>query len=155
MSIRQQIFHLAGHYMIDRPGRALPASQHLERLTRSGATITQVIAQARPTPAHQAIARHIIGIERWALARLAGFGGAVVAHDEYDGYRPAAQLTLPELAGIFGDVRAEVVAMVQAIPGLETAVPQVMHNDLGPLSMGGWLRYIELHARIESKKLGK
>lgn len=151
MPIQQQIFHLAGQYLFDRPGRKRTTAQHHERLVRSGHAVAQAIAQARPTAAHQRIARHIIGIERWALVRLAGFQGTTPPADEYDGYQPAPELALPELADVFREVRAEVVAMGAVSP----TIPQVVHNDLGPLSMGGWLRYIELHARIESKKLGK
>lgn len=151
MPIRQQIFHLAGQYVFDRPGRKLTGAQHSERLVRSGNIVAQAIAHARPTPEHQRIARHIIGIERWALVRLDGFRGTTPPTDEYDGYQPAPELTLPELADVFRDVRTAVVSMAAVSP----TIPQVAHNDLGALSMGGWLRYIELHARIESQKLGK
>jgi len=151
MPIQQQLFQLVGRYVFDRPGRKLTSAQHHERLVRSGNIVAQAIAYARPTSAHQRIARHIIGIERWALVRLAGFQGTTPPADEYDGYQPAPELPLPELADVFREVRAEVVAMGAVSP----TMGQITHNDLGPLSMGGWLRYIELHARIESKKLGK
>lgn len=155
MSIRQQLFHLAGRYVFDRPGSKLTIAQHRERLIQSGHAVAQAIARANPTPQHQQIARHIIGIERWALVRLGGFGGNTPPHDEYDGYQPAPQLTLSELATVFGEVRADVVAIVGSTPESATTVPPVLHNDFGALRMGGWLRYIELHAHMESKKLGK
>lgn len=155
MAIRRQLFHLAGRYMFNRPGGSLTIVQHHERLIHSGNAVTQAIAQARPTPDHQRRARHIIGIERWALVRLGSFLEGIPPHDEYDGYQPAAQLTLPELADVFGAVRADVVAFVGTVPESVITAPPVLHNDFGALSMGGWLRYIELHARMESKKLGK
>jgi hypothetical protein len=151
MPIQQQLFQLVGRYVFDRPGRKLTSAQHREHLVQSGHVVAAAIAQARPTPHHQQVARHIIGIERWALVRLAGFHGTTPPADEYDGYQPAPALTLPELADVFRAVRAEIVAMGAVSPIME----QITHNDFGPLSFGGWLRYIELHARIESKKLGK
>lgn len=155
MTVRQHLFHLAGQYIFDRPGSTMTSAHHHEQLTRSGSAVVQAIAQARPTPTHQRLARHIIGIERWALVRLGGFRGVTPPHDEYNGYQPASHVTLPELADLFGAVRAEVAAVVLTLPSLDTAIPPVMHNDLGPLHVGGWLRYIDIHARIESKKLRK
>ena len=155
MPIQQQLFQLVGRYVFDRPGRKLTSAQHREHLVQSGHVVAAAIAQARPTPHHQQVARHIIGIERWALVRLAGFHCTTPPADEYDGYQPDLQLTLTELATLFGEVRADVVAVAGTVTESAVSAPPVLHNDFGPLSFGGWLRYIELHARIESKKLGK
>ncbi len=102
----------------------------------------------------QPLLRHITGIERWGQSRLRAFLGAPLVRDEYDDYRPGKELDLDGQRSAFRETRDETIELVRQIA--KANVPDsvtVAHNDFGPLSVRGWLRYLDAHASLESKKL--
>ena len=44
-------------------------------------------------------------------------------------------------------------ALVDALKSAPNAPETVRHNDYGPLTVRGWLRYLDIHASMESKKI--
>lgn len=97
---------------------------------------------------------HIIGIERWGQQRLLVLAGEPFARDEYNGYAFSSALPLSELRGHFTTTRRGTVALVNILmlAGISPS-RSVPHNDFGDLSLRGWLRYLGMHAEIESRKL--
>ncbi len=148
-------------------------------LETGGEQLAGQMASAPDTPANREQAGHVIGIERWAAHRMrsalspaassgaegrpavsaasSGAEGrpAVPATppvmDEYDGYRPAADLPLSALAPEFRAARAETLALLEALHDLQDC--RVPHNELGPLTVRGWLYYLIQHAKIEGIRI--
>jgi hypothetical protein len=79
--------------------------------------------------------------------------GAPPIHDEYDDYQPSANLTLAEQREFFRQTRTDTLALVDQLQaagvGDDATAP---HNDYGALTARGWLRYLDIHANLESKK---
>jgi hypothetical protein len=100
------------------------------------------------------VLRHITGIERWGQRRLQILLGEPPIADEYDGYRPGTDLTLDEQRALFRETRTATLALIDQLQaagvGDDATAP---HNDFGPLTVRGWLRYLDMHANLESKKL--
>jgi hypothetical protein len=114
--------------------------------------IGQALRQAPDTPANRNQAGHVIGMERWGTQRLASLiNGTVAAMDEYDSYRPSADLDLPALADEFLKVRADTLFLAARLEPY--AQKKVMHNDIGLLSVKTWLVYLNNHSRMESKSI--
>ncbi|MFC6618361.1 hypothetical protein [Deinococcus radiophilus] len=74
--------------------------------------------------------------------------------DEHHDYKPPKDKSLSELAEILAEQRRRTAALAHTLhenpPRLNEKVP---HNGLGPLSVRGWLRYLQYHADVESRKL--
>ena len=122
-------------------------------LEQSGQAIDRRAAAARDTKRAQGVLHHNSGIERWGQSRLRVFLGAPFVHDEYEAYRPGTDLTLDGQRAAFRETRQDTIELVHELQ--KANVPDsatVMHNDLGPLSVRGWLRYLDMHASFESKK---
>lgn len=131
-------------------GRRLTLGVLRARLETSGQALVQRMQQAHPSARSLEQTRHIIGIERWGQARLKSLLGGPVLNDEYDGYRPDDLATMPALAAAMLATRAETVALVQALQAAgKTGAETVRHNELGDLSVGGWLVYLHDHAKRE------
>jgi hypothetical protein len=119
----------------------------------SGKDIAARIAGAVDSPANRMQAGHVIGMERWALQRLRSALSPATppVMDEYDGYRPSADLSMDVLAGEFSTARADTLVLLEDLRDLQDC--HVLHNDLGSLSVRGWLLYLDQHASLESKKI--
>ncbi|HAJ36410.1 MAG TPA: hypothetical protein DCL15_12025 [Chloroflexi bacterium] len=139
---------------IERPGRAKSYAEWKAALTASGAAIDQRAATAKDSVQASKVLRHIAGIERWGQRRMQMLLGAPPIQDEYDDYRPGANLTLAEQREFFRQTRANTLALVDQLQaaGVSDAVT-APHNDFGPLTARGWLRYLDMHASLESKKI--
>lgn len=85
---------------------------------------------------------------------------AVAFHDDHHPYKPLETATWPELREKFRTTRQETVAFAERLakrPDAEVAQAlthtKVPHNDLGALTLGGWLRYLQLHASLEGRRI--
>ncbi|WP_374688389.1 hypothetical protein [Promineifilum sp.] len=126
--------------------------QLVENLIASGPAVAGKFARAADTPRNREAAAHIIGIERWSQRRLRTALGDVMVRDEYDGYRPSTDLSMTELAELFAQTREQTVALAQTAANLPDSVT-APHNDLGDLSVPGWLYYMDSHATRECMRL--
>jgi len=138
---------------LERPFRNLSAEQMAERLELDGRTLERTFAAAKDNPHNRTLLSHISGIERWGQSRLQVALGAPLLMDEYDSYRPAREASWAELQDAFRSTRQRTVVVARQLgPAVEAGV-QVPHNQFGPLMMRSWLRYLDMHANMEAKKL--
>lgn len=112
------------------------------------------LAAAADTPTNLRLARHIIGLERWGQRRLRIALGDPPVSDEMDGYEPPPTPHLSDLRATFAATRRETLVLVRQlelrhIPG----DLQIPHNQFGPLTVRGWLVYLNQHARLEGRRL--
>ncbi len=97
---------------------------------------------------------HVIGIERWGAHRLRVPLGEPLVMDEYDGYAPNDQLSMVELAAEFQQTRAATIAVVRELQNKGIPLSQtVRHNEVGDLSVRGWIFYLENHMGRETTLL--
>jgi hypothetical protein len=150
--MKELLLNFGAQIALERPRRSL--DQHALRLEQSGQTITTTLKAVPGNERNRRLLSHVIGIERWGQSRLRTALGEPLAMDEYNSYRPPRERTWAELQGDFIQVRLETLALVRQ---LEASPPvdefKVPHNQYGPLSIGGWLRYIDMHANGEVQKM--
>lgn len=159
---------------LERPARRLSYAEHQAALSRGGVLVVSRLARAGESVNTRKLARHIVGIERWGQARLrrfltpdflapdflaatvsaAGAGAAPGrATDSHRPYKPPRDAGWTELLSDLSTTRAgtvELARQLQASPPPEHL--RVPHNSLGELSARGWLRYLSLHADLESRR---
>jgi hypothetical protein len=123
-------------------------------LLKTGETVRGRFAMSGDTPAHREAGQHIIGIESWGQSRLRVGLGEPLLNDEYDGYRPDAGMDLPALTQSFAETRTETVEIAKELESAGVSLSEtVPHNQLGDLTIGGWLSYLIAHAGRESRRL--
>ena len=152
---KAEMTDLAVRRLIEQPAEGKSFLSLEEALSSSGERITARAASASDTERNRELLRHIIGIERWGRARLQS---AVLLRpwvmDEHHDYKPPRDKSMTELAGMFAEQRRRTAELAHTLhenpPRLNDKVP---HNGLGPLSVRGWLRYLQLHAELEGRKL--
>jgi hypothetical protein len=138
---------------LERPFRDLSAEQMAERLELNGRTLERTFAAATDSEHSRRLLNHITGIERWGHSRLRVALGEPLVMDEYDGYRPAAEASWAELQDAFQGTRQQTVALARQLGSAVEAGVHVPHNQFGPLTVRSWLRYLDMHANLEAKKL--
>ncbi|MEZ4606834.1 MAG: DinB family protein [Deinococcales bacterium] len=119
-------------------------------LRGSSQTISQRLDNAADSEVNRKKLRHIIGIERWGQQRLRVLLGDNFQADEHYSYKPAENTSWQDLKETFIQTRQASLELVNQLRELNSNV-KVPHNQLGPLSAKGWLRYLNLHATIESR----
>lgn len=140
--------------LIEGRSAKLTLEELASTLQKSGEQIELKIAKARGTPANRAIVSHIVGIERWGQNRLLVLAGQPFAGDEHNGYAPSPALPWDALRESFARTRRGTVALVNILKLADVGLAgTVAHNELGELSLRGWLRYLNDHALIEGRKL--
>ena len=141
--------------LLERPARRQSLVAQLGKLEEAGRKLEARLGRAAGTPKDQETLRHIIGIERWGQRRVAliAEGGTVgdVVMDSYGPYRPTEE-NWNALIDAFRETRQETLAVVRELDESQLAL-KVPHNDLGPLSVGAWLRYLRTHATLEGRRV--
>jgi hypothetical protein len=140
--------------VLERPVRDLSLSQMVDRLESAGERLAQRLGAASDSPANRSQLRHMVGIERWGHRRLCAVFGEPLVLDEYDDYRPAANLSWDKMRAAFRAARAETVALTRRLEaeGVDSRLT-APHNQWGPLTVRGWLRYLDIHANLEAKRI--
>lgn len=153
MGIKAAIQGVVVGVVVERPAAGKSYAQWIAALEKSGQTV-DARAAAKDPVAGQKLLRHITGIERWGQSRLRVFLGAPFVRDEYDGYQPGKEMSLDQQRAAFRETRAETLDLARQIEAAGIpATAKVEHNQIGPLSARGWLRYLEMHGSMEIKKL--
>ncbi len=140
--------------LLERPARKYDYAGWAQQLTDSGQAIAANLNNSAETDKNRQLLRHIIGIEIWAQHRLRVALGEPFKQEEYTAYAPDQSASWDDLRAQFVAVRADSVALAEELA--EQNVPlttTVMHNQMGNLTVRGWLRYIYFHASFELRRI--
>lgn len=141
------------HLLLERPAARIGGDALVERLEASRDPLVGV-AEAGEDAAARKQLRHVIAIERWGQNRLrAALGDVAFERDESRAYAPPEDEPLAELVARFEAVRGETVALARRVAVGDAAATKVEHNSLGPISARAWLRYLQVHAELEMKRV--
>jgi hypothetical protein len=149
MGIKQGFFQWAARMMFERPSRKQSVVELASALISSGDEVRARIAGKEPTPANVARLRHIIGIERWGQQRLRVFLGDPFEPGGHHPHKPT-ETDWSALQTELASTRADTVALAGQLTTADLA-RTVPHDQFGPLTVRGWLAYVQRHARMESK----
>ncbi|NDJ79053.1 MAG: DinB family protein [Chloroflexi bacterium] len=140
--------------VLERPVRNWTLDEFIAHLDRAGDGIAHHIAQAKGTDRNRAQLRHVIGIERWSQRRLMVTLGDDLIIDEYDDYRPDADMEWDALCAEFQTTRADTLSLLHSLAEVEADLARLIpHNQYGDLTVRGWLRYLDMHANAESRRI--
>lgn len=159
MSFRDRIIRIAVALFLEGPGRRR-GFERLERdLRDQGDRFRARLDTAAGDDAEREKLRHIVGIERWGQRRLRVGLGAPYVEDDYHPYRPPKTTDWDQLKTDFRDTRAATLALVERLRAARAKgeLPRdlrVPHNQLGELSLQGWLRYLQIHTWSEGRRIG-
>ena len=143
----------AGLYLlVERPASKRSWSTLLDGLASGGATVEQRVAAVGDTPRNRKQLAHVITIERWGCHRLRSALGEPLALDDSDHYAPSPNLSKVGLLKEWVLARRATMLLAAELEKLPDST-RVVHNQFGPLSLRGWIRYLNMHAHFESKRL--
>lgn len=121
------------------------------RLERSAEIVLPRFDTASNKPRHIEAAKHVIGIERWAQRRLRIALGEPVTLDEYDSYRPEQLNDIQALKEAFANTRRDTLTILRHLHDAGVPLAKTTpHNELGQLTIGGWVLYLTDHAWRET-----
>ena len=141
---------------LERPVLASSYAELAQRLERGGSELSGRFERAGESAGNRKVLRHIIGIERWGTARIERMnaGESAAALDSHRSYKPPRDASWAELLADLQTTRAHTADLARRLeaspPAQGVTVP---HNGLGDLTPKGWLRYLTLHANIESRRV--
>jgi hypothetical protein len=148
------IQHLIVNLTLEYPAQSKSISALADDLERSGYKVGQRIGLGETDQASTDKALHIIGIERWGQQRLRVALGEPFKMDGHHAYKPSPDLSMLELQKTFQETRTQTIALARELERVNVGSHQrVLHNNLGPLTVRGWLRYLGMHANLESLRL--
>ena len=138
----------------ERQARARSWDDLARNLASSGHDLAKRMHAAPDTPHDREVAQHIVGIERWGQRRLRVALGEPFVQDGHRPYRLPEDTAMPALAEAFARTRADTVALARELEanGADKGL-RVRHDDLGDVTLGAWLAYLDGHARREAKRL--
>jgi len=148
----QRLIGLFRSTIAERQARAKGFGDLAAELEASGRDLDDRLDGVPDSPANREAIAHWVGIERWGQRRLRVALGEPFVLDEYHGYRPETDVGTEELRRALTDTRRETVDLAHRLneAGVDPATT-VRHNDLGELSLRGWLAYLEQHPRQEAQ----
>ncbi len=154
MSIRETALKLLIPVFVENPAQKQSFAQLTLRLEKTQTEITSRIrgVQTQNLEKHRATIRHIIGIERWGTARLKVALGEPFKRDGQKDYHPSPNSNFTQLLEDFNNTRLETLRVAKLVEQ-QNPNAKIEHNGFGPLSVKGWLGYLNIHAEMESKKL--
>jgi hypothetical protein len=151
MTLKERLIKVGVYFLVERPAKRQGLGKLTQSLTDSGEALYRDLERIEDTDKNRDQLRHIIAIERWGQRRLKVVLGEPFVKDENHAYKPERNTPWSTLKDLFSATRAETLALAE---NLEQHVKQtVVHNQFGPVSVLGWLKYLESHARLEGKRL--
>lgn len=150
MGTLQKLIGLGLRPFAERRARQRTLDEAARDLEQSGARIDRHLSGKPDTPTNREAIAHCVGIERWGQSRLRVGLGAPLRMDGHHGYRPDPAVGVDALRAAMAETRAATVALARelATAGVDPSAT-VRHNDLGNLTLAGWLAYLEQHASRE------
>ncbi len=154
MGMRERLLRTMANLFFERPARRMTLADLATKLEAAGKVIERRLSAPPDNEWNRSQIRHVVGIERWGQQRVRVALGNRLVMDEYDDYRPAANLPWEQMRATFQDTRRETVALIRELEragvSSDTKVP---HNQFGDMSVGGWFQYLNNHANRESRFL--
>ncbi len=151
MALRETLTQLVAHFFLEQPAKNAGLEKMQHTLRQNAEKILARMQNSQDNASNTKIAHHIITIERWGQNRLrVALGEKNFLPDQSKDYAPDNKFDLKELAALFISTRQETLALAAQV---SSHTPKVPHNQLGPLSAAAWLRYLNLHSDMESKKI--
>jgi glutaredoxin-like protein len=146
----QKLIGVALRPAAERRSRGRDIETSARALEHAGARLDAHTAGAPDTPANREALAHCVGIERWGQRRLRVGLGEPLVMDDHRPYRPGTEHGVAQLSTAMTETRAATVALARdlAAAGADPGTT-VRHNDLGDLTLAGWLAYLEQHASRE------
>ena len=138
--------------MAELRARGKDIAQLAAELEASGDTMNARLTGVADTPGNRDAIAHWVGIERWGQRRLRVALGEALLDDGHHPYRPDETDGVEALRRAFTETRAETLALARELraAGVDPSTT-VRHNDLGELTVTGWLAYLLQHPEQESR----
>jgi hypothetical protein len=154
MPLKQAMFRFARDLLIENIAKGTTAEQLSQRLQSDGTALTEQFGKAADTIANRKQIGHIIGIERWGQSRIRTLLGSPLRLDEYDGYRPDPAADMASIRAEWAHTRAATLELINQLTqaGIDFGA-KAEHNDFGPMSVRGWLTYLNIHSIMEGKRV--
>lgn len=153
-SRREDVKKAVVERLLERPVQGRRYAELADELAVAGERLNVRLDRSGQGEAARRALRHIVGIERWGQRRLRVALGEPFVRDEHHPYKPPRDAGWDELCAAFHATRTETVDLARAL-SISPPAPEwrVEHNGLGPLSARGWLRYLQTHAELESRRI--
>ena len=154
MKLANRLMNWGAQVMIETPVRKLTIQELILQLEQSAVEILERLKASSDSPSNRRELCHIIGIERWGQRRLRVALGEPFLTEEYDHYRPSFECSWDDLIKDWDATRQGTLTLARDLDKVNTP-PEftISHNIYGPLSVKGWLRYLDLHASSEGKRI--
>ena len=141
--------------LLERPSRKKSYTDYATIFETKGSAIQDKVNGAANSEKNRKILSHIIGIARWGQSRVrVALGDPFVDEDYMDRHRPSKETGWSELKTQFAETRAASVALAKELSAENVSTDTtVRHNDLGEVSVRGWLHYMQFHASTEARAI--
>jgi len=140
--------------VIERPASKLTMDELIAQLELSAKLMDERLKSCLDSPNNRRLLCHVVGIERWGQRRLRVALGEPFLAEEYDHYRPSMERTWHNLMDEWNTTRQSTLALAKDLSQPSTLQElKIAHNMYGPLSLKGWLRYLDIHASSEGKRI--
>ena len=152
MSIVQKAIGLVRRPLAEVHARGNDIEDLADELETSGHDMMRRMEGKPDTNGNREAVAHWIGIERWGQRRLKVTLGEPLVMDEHYPYKPEGEKSFEELTKVFAETRKDTVALARTLD--EAGVDPdgtVPHNDLGDLTVRGWLAYLIQHPDQEAR----
>jgi hypothetical protein len=152
MTLKDRLTRVVIYFVLEQPAKRQGLVKLIQSLTDSGEALQRDLERLEDTDTNREQLRHIIAIERWGQRRLSVILGDPFISDENHAYKPTSDTPWSTLKDMVTATRAETLVIAETFKQKDVK-QTVPHNQFGPVSVLGWLRYLENHARLEGKKL--
>jgi hypothetical protein len=152
MALKDSITKLIVNVMIEQPAQRQGLENLQKKLQKTADDLAIRLKGIQDSQENRNKLRHIIAIEKWGQRRLKVALGETLIEDENHAYKPSEKSSWEELKSLYSIARLETLTIAKQLSKIDIN-QKVPHNQLGPLSVLGWLRYLNTHAFLESKRL--
>jgi hypothetical protein len=152
MTLKERLTSVVIYFVIEQPAKRQGLAKLVQALTDSGEALHRDLERIEDSDKNRGQLRHIIALEKWGQRRLKVVLGEPFVRDENHAYKPPPETPWVSLKEMFAATRAETLALAEELKQRDTT-QKVLHNQFGLVSVLGWFRYLETHARLEGKRL--
>jgi hypothetical protein len=152
MTLKERLTSVVIYFVMEQPAKRQGLTKLTQNLSDSGEALHRDLERIEDSDKNRNQLRHIIALERWGQRRLRVALGEPFVKDDNHTYKPSAETPWTVLKEMFSATRAETVTLAEELKAKDIT-QKVLHNQFGPVSVLGWLRYLETHARLEGKRL--